>query len=69
VFLVDGAEYGPKKVEISNWSRKAFYTPRSSANDFLNRMEFDNCGIYILNPVPDSDVYLERIYIREAEVL
>lgn len=69
VFLVDGTEYGPRTVEIGNWSGKALYTPRSSANEFLNRTEFDSCGIYILKSVPESDVYLERIYIGEAEVL
>lgn len=69
VFLVDGTEYGPRTVEIGNWSGKALYTPRSSANDFMSRIEFDSCGIYILKSVPDSNIYLERIYIGEAEIL
>lgn len=69
VFLVDGTEYGPRTVEIGNWSGKALYTPRSSASDFLERSEFANCGIYILKSVPDSDVYTEQVYIGEAEVL
>lgn len=69
VFLVDGTEYGPRMVEIGNWSGVALYTPRSSANDFMTRSEFDNCGIYILKSIPDSDVYLERVYIGEAEIL
>ena len=69
VFLVDGTEFGPRTVEIGNWSGVALYTPRSSAKDFMSRTEFDNCGIYILKSIPDNDVYLERVYIGEAEIL
>lgn len=69
VFMVEGTEFGPRTIEIGNWSGVALYTPRSSANEFLNRIEFDNCGIYILKSVPSAGNYSEQIYIGEAEVL
>lgn len=69
VFMTDGTEFGPRTVEIGNWSGKALYSTRSSANDFLNREEFNSCGIYILKSSSDSESYNERIYIGEAEIL
>lgn len=69
VFMTDGTEFGPRIIEIGNWSGKALYTPRSSANEFMDRVEFDNCGIYILKSIPDSDIHVERVYIGEAEIL
>ncbi len=69
VFLTEGTEFGPKTVEIGNWSGIGLYTPRSSAIEFLERPEFDNCGIYVLKSVPENDNYIERVYIGEAETL
>lgn len=69
VFLVDGSEIGPRTIEIGNWSGKALYTPRSSAQEFLKRPEFDNCGIYILKSAPADNSSVEQIYIGEAEIL
>lgn len=69
VFMTEGTDVGPRIIEIGNWSGKALYTPRSSANETLNRSEFDNCGIYILKSIPTNKDYTERIYIGEAENL
>lgn len=69
VFLTEGTEYGPKTIEIGNWSGIGLYTPRSSATEFLEREEFNNCGIYVLKSIPENDSYVERVYIGEAEIL
>ena len=67
IYMIDGTEYGPRIAEIGNWVGKAFYAPRATILDVINRPEFDNPGIYCLKSNSDSDFYQEKIYIGEAE--
>jgi predicted GIY-YIG superfamily endonuclease len=65
--MIDGTEYGPRIAEIGNWVGKAFYSPRTTILDVINRPEFDNPGIYCLKSNSDSESFQEKIYIGEAE--
>ncbi len=69
VYLIDGTDYGPKTIEIGNWSGKSIYSPRATLKDMIKRSEFDNPGVYILKSDPNDDIYSERIYIGEAECI
>ncbi len=69
IFLIDGNEYGPRTVEIGNWSGKAIYSSRSALPNVLSRDEFENPGVYILKSIPDDNIYSEKIYVGEAENL
>lgn len=65
--MIDGTEYGPRLCEIGNWVGKAIYSPRASLNKIVNRLEFNNPGVYCLKGSPISENFDERIYIGEAE--
>ena len=67
VYMIDGTAYGPRLSEIGNWVGKAIYSPRASVNKIMNRLEFDNPGIYCLKGDPTDDAFDEKIYIGEAE--
>lgn len=67
VYMIDGTAYGPRLAEIGNWVGKAIYSPRATINKILNRIEFDNPGIYCLKGDPTDEAFDERIYIGEAE--
>jgi len=67
VYMIDGTEYGPRLSEIGNWVGKAIYSPRSSVNNIIGRLEFDNPGIYFLKGDPTDEAFDEKIYIGEAE--
>ncbi len=67
VYMIDGTEYGPRLSEIGNWVGKAIYSPRSSINNIIGRLEFDNPGIYFLKGDPRDEAFDEKIYIGEAE--
>ena len=67
VYMIDGTEYGPRISEIGNWVGKAIYSPRSSVNNIIGRLEFDNPGIYCLKGDPTDEAFDEKIYIGEAE--
>ncbi len=65
--MIDGTAYGPRLAEIGNWVGKAIYSPRATISKILNRIEFDNTGIYCLKGDPTDEAFDERIYIGEAE--
>lgn len=65
--MIDGTEYGPRFSEIGNWVGKAIYSPRSSLNKILSRLECNNPGIYCLKGDPTDEAFAEKIYIGEAE--
>lgn len=67
VYLIEGTDVGPRTIEIGNWSGKAIHSPRSALIKLMNRGEFNKPGVYILKSDPQDDIYLERIYIGEAE--
>lgn len=67
VYMIDGTAYGPRLSEIGNWVGKSIYSPRSSINKIMNRLEFDNPGVYCLKGDPTDKAFDERIYIGEAE--
>lgn len=67
VYLIDGTEYGPRIAEIGNWVGKGIYSPRVAIPKILSRPEVNNPGVYFLKSRPTSDVFLEKIYIGEAE--
>jgi predicted GIY-YIG superfamily endonuclease len=67
IYMIDGTEYGPRIAEIGNWVGKAFYSPRTTILDVINRPEFDNPGIYCLKSNSESESFQEKIYIGEAE--
>lgn len=67
VYMIDGTAYGPRLSEIGNWVGKAIYSPRAAVNKIMNRLEFDNPGIYCLKGDPTEKAFDERIYIGEAE--
>lgn len=67
IYMIDGKEYGPRTIEIGNWSGKAIYTPRNMIMNILSRNEFDNPGVYFLKSNPENEAYSEKVYIGEAE--
>ena len=69
IFMIDGTPEGPMTVEIGNWSGLAFFSPRGSLKEVLQRSEFDNVGIYILRGQSPSRDYEDTIYIGETELL
>ncbi|MFT5876134.1 MAG: hypothetical protein ACI8WT_005138 [Clostridium sp.] len=67
-YLLDDNQYGPKVIEIGNWSGKAIYAPTSYISKLLNtRDEFNKPGIYFLKSSSLKAIYSEKIYIGEAE--
>lgn len=69
VYLIDGADDGPRTVEIGNWSGKAISTPRSMMIKMLKRDEYKKPGVYVLKSDSENERYNDKIYIGESEVL
>ena len=74
VSLLDGNDFGPKIIKIYNWSGKAFYSPRANFNNILNNInyryfDFTMPGIYILKSDSTKDIFSEKIYIGQADVI
>lgn len=67
IYLIDGNEFGPRTIEIGNWSGKAIYSPLSTISKIVQRDELGKPGVYFLKSAPDNDVLSEKIYIGEAE--
>lgn len=67
IFLIDGNEFGPRSIEIGNWSGKAIYSPRTTLPKIFGRSEFESPGVYFLKSTPESDTFSERVYIGETE--
>lgn len=69
-YLLDDNQYGPKTIEIGNWSGKAIYSPTTYISKLLNnRDEFNKPGIYFLKSSPINPIYSEKVYIGECEVV
>jgi hypothetical protein len=74
VSLLDGNDFGPKIIKIYNWSGKAFYSPRANFINILNDanyryFDFAMPGIYILKSDSTKDIFSEKIYIGQADVI
>jgi hypothetical protein len=74
VSLLDGNDFGPKIIKIYNWSGKAFYSPRANFVNILNDanykyFDFTMPGIYILKSDSTKDIFSEKIYIGQADVI
>ena len=74
VGLLDGTDFGPKIIKISNWSGKAFFSPRANFINILRKakyeyFDFSMPGIYILKSDPEKSIYSEKIYIGQADVI
>jgi hypothetical protein len=74
VSLLDGNDFGPKIIKIYNWSGKAFYSPRANFINILNDakyryFDFTMPGIYILKSDSTKDIFFEKIYIGQADVI
>jgi hypothetical protein len=74
VGLLDGTDFGPKTIRISNWSGKAFYSPRANFinilhNDKYAYFDFSLPGIYVLKSDSENRIYSEKIYIGQADVI
>jgi len=74
VGLLDGTDFGPKTIRISNWSGRAFYSPRANLINILHNTEykyfdFSLPGIYILKSDSENSIYSEKIYIGQADVI
>lgn len=69
-YLINGKDYGPKVIEIGNWSGKAIHSPNSYLTTLINeRAEFNKPGVYILKSKPQDSVFAERVYIGEGEIV
>ncbi|MBU3176493.1 GIY-YIG nuclease family protein [Clostridium estertheticum] len=69
-YLLDENQYGPKVIEIGNWSGKAIYAPTNYIAKLLNtRDEFNKPGIYFLKSSSTKAIYSEKIYVGEAEIV
>ena len=55
IFFVDGEANGIKIAEVSNWTGKVVYAPRTKLSDIKRRPEIVKSGVYILLG-PDPDV-------------
>ncbi|BDA80259.1 hypothetical protein LPTSP3_g31890 [Leptospira kobayashii] len=69
IYQIDDNETGPKTIEVGGSSLRAIYSPRSRLKELLNRTEYKNPGIYVLNSFPKENTFNERIYIGEADPL
>lgn len=67
IYLIDGNEFGPRTIEIGNWSGKAIYSPSPTIHKVVQRDELEKPGVYFFKSIPDNDVFSEKIYIGEAE--
>lgn len=69
--LLDDTDYCPKRVKLSNWNGKAFYSPRANINnifkDDYKYFNFSAPGVYILKSDSESNIYSEKIYIGQAD--
>lgn len=64
LFLVTGNPEGLRTAELSNWSGKAFASPRSELSGLLARNEIARPGVYIL---VGHDTEQPVVYVGEAE--
>lgn len=67
IYMIEGNEVGPRTIEIGNWTGKAIYSARFSIDGVINREEFNRPGIYFLKSPSENDVFIEKIYVGEAE--
>jgi hypothetical protein len=68
LFLPNGDAQSLKIAELSNWTGKALAAPRSEMEDFFNREELDQAGVYFLIGT-DPETAQPAAYIGEAEVV
>jgi hypothetical protein len=64
---IGGNEFGPRAIEIGNWSGKAVFSPVSTVAKVIDRQELARPGIYFLKSSLDAEGFSERIYIGEGE--
>jgi hypothetical protein len=74
ISLLDDSDFCPKHIKINNWSGEAFYSPRANLINILKQNEyeyfdFSSPGIYILKSDSSKDIYSEKIYIGQADVI
>lgn len=67
-FLIYDDEYGPKVIEIGNWSGKAIYCPVNYLTELMeSRKEYKQPGLYFLNGISSLEGYKNKIYVGEGE--
>jgi hypothetical protein len=67
IFLTDGTPLGPRIIEKSNWTGRAFDFPRTGWGTFRSRDDFGKPGVYVLAGV-EADGN-PRVYVGEADEL
>jgi predicted GIY-YIG superfamily endonuclease len=67
IYLIEGTPLGPRTIEKSNWTGKAFDFARVDWPKMKVRTDFSRPGVYVLSGVDDAGK--DRIYIGEADEL
>lgn len=67
-YLINDNNYGPKIIDIGNWSGRAIYSPVSHLKSMLeSRDEYKKTGIYFLKSPSRNVSYNDKVYIGEGE--
>jgi predicted GIY-YIG superfamily endonuclease len=67
IYLVEGTPLGPRTIEKSNWTGKAFDFARLDWPKMRTRLDFLRPGVYVLAGV--DEVGQQRVYVGEADQL
>lgn len=68
MYLINDSNYGPKTIDIGNWSGRGIYSPVSHLENMLEtRDEYKRPGVYFLKAPSNNSNYNEKIYIGEGE--
>lgn len=68
MYLINNSNYGPKTIDIGNWSGRGIYCPVSHLENMLEtRNEYKRPGVYFLKSPSDNSNYSEKVYIGEGE--
>lgn len=68
IYSINDSGYGPKTIDIGNWSGKGIYSPVSHLENMLEtRNEYKRPGVYFLKSSSDNSKYSEKVYIGEGE--
>jgi Domain of unknown function (DUF4357) len=68
MYLINDSNYGPKTIDIGNWSGRGIYSPVSHLENMLEtRDEYKRPGVYFLKVPSNNSNYNEKIYIGEGE--
>ncbi|MDD2650748.1 MAG: GIY-YIG nuclease family protein [Candidatus Cloacimonetes bacterium] len=66
-FLMDGMATGRVKCTLANWTGVAYKIPRTKLDDFKERDDLKQCGVYFLFGISEKKEGKDTAYIGQAK--